>query len=65
MPIPSMTSHNMHHHMHGAPAVPSSAQGDHDHGDMVADFRRRFWISVALTVPVLATSEMVQDWYPW
>src|SRR6266853_5328774 len=61
MPIPSMTSHNMHHHMHdGAPVVPSSAHGDHDHGDMVADFRRRFWISLALTVPVLATSEMVQ-----
>jgi P-type Cu2+ transporter len=27
---------------------------------MVDDFRRRFWISLALTVPVLATSEMVQ-----
>jgi Cu2+-exporting ATPase len=27
---------------------------------MVNDFRRRFWVSLALTVPVLATSEMVQ-----
>jgi Cu2+-exporting ATPase len=27
---------------------------------MVANFRRRFWVSLALTVPVLATSEMVQ-----
>ncbi|HYU08891.1 MAG TPA: heavy metal translocating P-type ATPase [Gemmatimonadales bacterium] len=27
---------------------------------MVDDFRRRFWISLALTIPVLATSEMVQ-----
>jgi Cu2+-exporting ATPase len=27
---------------------------------MAADFHRRFWISLALTVPVLATSEMVQ-----
>jgi len=27
---------------------------------MVDDFRQRFWISLALTVPVLATSEMVQ-----
>ncbi len=27
---------------------------------MVGDFRRRFWISLALTVPVLATSEMIQ-----
>jgi len=36
------------------------AHSGHDHGDMVSDFRRRFWISLALTVPVLATSEMVQ-----
>ena len=27
---------------------------------MVDDFRRRFWVSLALTVPVLATSEMIQ-----
>ncbi|PYP39050.1 MAG: heavy metal translocating P-type ATPase [Gemmatimonadetes bacterium] len=28
---------------------------------MVADFRRRFWISLALTLPVLATSHMIQQ----
>jgi len=27
---------------------------------MVDDFRRRFWVSLALTIPVLATSEMIQ-----
>ena len=27
---------------------------------MVDDFRRRFWVSLALTLPVLATSEMVR-----
>ena len=27
---------------------------------MVDDFRRRFWVSLALTLPVLATSEMIQ-----
>jgi len=27
---------------------------------MVDDFRRRFWVSLALTVPVVATSEMLQ-----
>jgi len=53
-----MTPHDMHDHMHHG-AVPAP-HGAHDHGDMVADFRRRFWISLALTVPVLATSEMVQ-----
>ncbi len=46
-------------HSH-APAASEPAHGGHDHGDMVSDFRRRFWISLALTVPVLATSQMVQ-----
>ena len=32
----------------------------HDHGGMIADFRRRFWVSVALTLPVLALSPIVQ-----
>src|ERR671918_2262280 len=35
-------------------------EGHGGHADHAADFRRRFWISLALTVPVLATSEMVQ-----
>jgi Cu2+-exporting ATPase len=28
----------------------------------VTDFRRRFWVSIALTVPVLALAEMIQHW---
>lgn len=32
----------------------------HDHGAMVADFKRRFWICLILTVPVLALSPMIQ-----
>jgi len=32
----------------------------HDHTAMAADFRRRFWISMILTVPVLALSPLVQ-----
>jgi Cu2+-exporting ATPase len=31
-----------------------------DHGAMVADFRRRFWVALALTPPVMALSPMVQ-----
>src|SRR5690606_4784899 len=35
----------------------------HDHhAMMVADFRRRFFVSLALTVPILALSPMIQDW---
>jgi len=33
--------------------------GDH-HAHMVADFRRRFWISLGATVPILALSPMIQ-----
>jgi P-type Cu2+ transporter len=40
--------------------------GDHgnhgNHGDHAAMFRRRFWISLALTIPILAFSESIQDW---
>jgi Cu2+-exporting ATPase len=51
--------------------------GDHDHGDhdhdnhhdhsehhreMIADFRRRFWVSLVLTLPILALSPTLQGW---
>ncbi len=37
------------------------AQGHHDHhAHMVADFRRRFWISLVVTIPILALSPLVQ-----
>src|SRR5262245_55096660 len=32
-----------------------------DHAAMVTDFRRRFWVSMILTIPVLALSPMIQD----
>jgi Cu2+-exporting ATPase len=46
-----MHTHDDHHHRHHA---------ESHHAQMVDDFRRRFWVSLALTVPVLATSEMIQ-----
>ena len=37
--------------------------GHHDHhAHMVADFRRRFWVSLALTVPILALAPLIQQW---
>ena len=32
----------------------------HDHAAMIADFRRRFWVSLVLTAPILAFSPMIQ-----
>jgi P-type Cu2+ transporter len=36
--------------------------GGHDHAAMVADFRRRFWVSLALSIPVVALAPMIQHW---
>ena len=51
-----------HHHHHPAPSAGSGGghAGGHDHGQMIADFRRRFWVSLALTVPVLALTPMIR-----
>ena len=49
-----MTTTTAHHHVEPVP---------HGHGDHVAMFRRRFWWSLLLTVPVVLTSEMVMDWF--
>ncbi|MGW5013122.1 heavy metal translocating P-type ATPase [Micromonospora chalcea] len=42
-----------HHSDHGG------AHAGHD----PEQFRRRFWLSLALTVPIVATSHMVMDWF--
>ena len=50
-----------HGHSHQAHA----GHGTHDHSGhhahMVADFRRRFWLSMVLTVPVVLLSDMLQE----
>ena len=48
-------------HDHGAPG----GHGAHDKhaGHSVAMFRDRFWLSLALTLPVVFYSEMIQEWF--
>ena len=58
----------MHHGRHGMESHTSSGGtghgghmgGDH-HAHMVADFRKRFWISLAVTLPILVLSPMIQS----
>ena len=43
------------------------SHGHQGHGDMVEDFKKRFFVSLALTIPILALSPMIQhfmgvDW---
>ena len=48
-------------HGHGRHAS-HSGHGGHDHAAMVDDFRRRFWVSLALSLPVVGLSPMIQAW---
>jgi Cu2+-exporting ATPase len=57
---PSPTEHHpsSDHNAHGA-------HGGHDKhaGHSVAMFRDRFWLSLALTLPVVFYSDMIQEWF--
>ncbi|MDG6108750.1 heavy metal translocating P-type ATPase [Dactylosporangium aurantiacum] len=64
-----------HDHPPGGAATHERADGRHEHagghggghdkhaGHDPEVFRRKFWWSLALTVPVVATSHMVMDWF--
>lgn len=48
-------------HHHGA-NPPMGHEGHDHHAMMIHDFKKRFWISLILTGPVLLLSEMIQHW---
>src|SRR5262245_48156211 len=66
--------HGSHHqatpveHHPASPAPASHEPSDHSHahdrheGHSVEMFRRRFWLTLALTIPTLAWSPMIQHW---
>lgn len=54
-------SHAMHDHTHHHGAEDHSMHTGHaGHAGMVKDFKKRFWICLILTIPVLALSPMIQ-----
>src|SRR5690625_4126593 len=73
-----MTDHQSHEHSqhdhadHGSHGGHGHGGGHgghdhHNHGDMVEDFKKRFYISLIVTVPILILSPMIQgfigvDW---
>jgi len=50
-----------HHNIHGSNPPMGHAGHDH-HAMMIADFKKRFYVVLLLTVPVIAVSEMIQNW---
>ena len=69
----TLENHNHSKHDHSTHNAQSSHEkmnhkkndhGGHDHsehhGHMIEDFRKRFWISLIITIPILLLSPMIQ-----
>lgn len=53
--------HNKMQHDHGS--IPMGMAGHDHHKMMIADFKKRFWVSLILTIPVLILSPMIQGFF--
>lgn len=59
-------AHSKHHHGHQGHQDGNPAHGEmgHDHHKMmVVDFKKRFWISMVITIPILIFSPMIQGFF--
>ena len=60
--------HDHTHHNHKTKNVahksnPAMGMEGHDHHKMmISDFKRRFYITLILTIPIMLLSEMIQNW---
>jgi Cu2+-exporting ATPase len=48
------------HHQHGNNS--SMTHAGHNHGAMISDFKKRFYVVLLLTIPIMLLSEMIQHW---
>jgi len=53
--------HSKMQHDHGS--IPMGMAGHDHHKMMIADFKKRFWVSLILTIPVLILSPMIQGFF--
>src|SRR5699024_5717363 len=53
------TAHDEHHDQHEHHG--HHGHGGHDHSAMVTDFKKRFFISLIVTIPILILSPMIQE----
>jgi Cu2+-exporting ATPase len=53
-----------HHpmHQHGADNPPMGHEGHDHHAMMIDDFKKRFYVVLVLTIPIMLLSEMIQHW---
>jgi Cu2+-exporting ATPase len=61
---PERPERHRHHESIGHAGPHSGHQGHDKHaGHAPEQFRRKFWLSLALTLPIVATSEMIMEWF--
>ena len=51
-----------HAHHHAAANPPMGHAGHDHHAMMIDDFKKRFYVVLALTIPIMLLSEMIQHW---
>jgi Cu2+-exporting ATPase len=51
-----------HIHKHGGENPPMGHEGHDHHATMIGDFKKRFYVVLVLTIPIMLLSEMIQHW---
>ncbi len=54
-------THKGEHHRHSKKSDNDHSHRGHNHGNMIQDFKIRFWISTVVSIPVLLFSPMLQE----
>ena len=60
-PVNTIEKKSRHDH-HSMGNAPMGQEGHDHHAMMISDFKKRFWISLIITIPILLLSEMIQHW---
>ncbi|MBK3332124.1 cadmium-translocating P-type ATPase [Persephonella atlantica] len=55
--------HKKGHHIHRHTEKSQHHNKEHNHSTHIQEFRKRFFVSAFLTIPVLLLSEMIQKWF--
>lgn len=59
-----MDHHHSQHESFNQDGLPIKEEMPHDHHKMmIDDFKRRFYVTLALTIPVMLLSPMIQQWF--
>lgn len=57
-----LAGHHEHSSHTGQGNNPKHGEMGHNHSAMIEDFKRRFYVSLGLTIPILILSDMIQHW---